>query len=463
MKLVVSSSNFMKAGFVIVVFLMSLLFDQPVLADSTKGFSQLQQAYQREYAFLLSQRRALAKQKLKQSQLLQEKMSKAQAEVQVLQNKALNVSQRAENLAEKLVEVQADVESLEVSRDLIANLLEQASFSLKGRLHWAESNSTEEKLQEVFSQARVGLNEAFRVKTKKGEFFLSNGNKVKGDVVQVGNVASFGISPEGSGSLYPVGEGRMKVYQGLAKDLIETFSAGRGQGLSRVFLYESTQKATAEKNEKSLMDVIEAGGAIGLVILALGIFAMALVVFRAKILSKVKLSRDSDSDELLSFLRQGDLTAAQKKTQNLRGEHRTVTEKALSVLGKGRESFEDSMGEFFIQQSIKLERYSTLVIVAASVAPLLGLLGTVTGMISTFDIITEFGTGDPKMLSGGISEALVTTKFGLIVAIPALLAGSMMNAWAKKIKGQFESWALLVYNSYELSLDVSQKNSEASR
>jgi biopolymer transport protein ExbB len=84
--------------------------------------------------------------------------------------------------------------------------------------------------------------------------------------------------------------------------------------------------------------------------------------------------------------------------------------------------------------------------VIAAVAPLLGLLGTVTGMIATFDIITEFGTGDPKMLSGGISEALVTTEFGLIVAIPAVLLGNLTKGWAEGVQGELEGQALELLN-----------------
>ena len=64
----------------------------------------------------------------------------------------------------------------------------------------------------------------------------------------------------------------------------------------------------------------------------------------------------------------------------------------------------------------------------AGIAPLLGLLGTVTGMISTFDVITEYGTGNPRLLSGGISVALITTQLGLIVAVPLVLA----HAWASR-------------------------------
>jgi biopolymer transport protein ExbB len=67
-------------------------------------------------------------------------------------------------------------------------------------------------------------------------------------------------------------------------------------------------------------------------------------------------------------------------------------------------------------------------------------------MITTFDIITEFGTGDPKLLSGGISIALITTEIGLIVAIPALIFGNLLSGWAENIKDSMEKAALRVIN-----------------
>ena len=67
-------------------------------------------------------------------------------------------------------------------------------------------------------------------------------------------------------------------------------------------------------------------------------------------------------------------------------------------------------------------------------------------MIATFDIITEFGTGNPKLLSGGISIALVTTELGLVVAIPALLLGNLLSGWAENIKGAMDKAALRITN-----------------
>ena len=87
-----------------------------------------------------------------------------------------------------------------------------------------------------------------------------------------------------------------------------------------------------------------------------------------------------------------------------------------------------------------------LIQVTAATAPLLGLLGTVTGMIKTFRLITVFGTGDAKSLSTGISEALITTEFGLIVAIPAIILGAILSRKAKSVVASMEQTAVSFVN-----------------
>jgi len=104
--------------------------------------------------------------------------------------------------------------------------------------------------------------------------------------------------------------------------------------------------------------------------------------------------------------------------------------------------------EAILQESGPLDRFGSAILVIASIAPLLGLLGTVTGMIETFDMITEFGTGDPKLLSEGIAIALVTTELGLIVAIPTLLLGSLLTSWSRSIKRDMEHSALRIINVF---------------
>jgi biopolymer transport protein ExbB len=100
----------------------------------------------------------------------------------------------------------------------------------------------------------------------------------------------------------------------------------------------------------------------------------------------------------------------------------------IETLHEKRENREASLEAALLSEEPKLERSLTMLAACAGIAPLLGLLGTVTGMISTFDIITEYGTGNPRLLSGGISVALITTQLGLIVAVPLVLA----HAWATR-------------------------------
>ena len=88
---------------------------------------------------------------------------------------------------------------------------------------------------------------------------------------------------------------------------------------------------------------------------------------------------------------------------------------------KDVEALELKLDDAILKEIPPLERNLSLLKLLAGVAPLLGLLGTVTGMILTFQAITLFGTGDPKLMAGGISQALITTVLGLVVAIPLLL------------------------------------------
>jgi biopolymer transport protein ExbB len=120
--------------------------------------------------------------------------------------------------------------------------------------------------------------------------------------------------------------------------------------------------------------------------------------------------------------------------------------KVLNFNGKDKGALNDIIDEGMIHEHKVIDRFGTMILVFAAVAPLMGLLGTVTGMISTFDIITEHGTGDPKLLSHGISEALITTELGLLVAIPALLFGNILSGWGKDLKMTLDKVILKVVN-----------------
>jgi biopolymer transport protein ExbB len=151
---------------------------------------------------------------------------------------------------------------------------------------------------------------------------------------------------------------------------------------------------------------VQQGGMVGYTIIVLGVLAFLLGIFRWVIVFITSRK-----------------VAAQKKRDRV--DTNNPLGRVLSVFEDNREAdaetLELKLDEVVLRESAKIQRFMWIVKTVSVVAPLLGLLGTVTGMIQTFQAITLFGAGDPKMMAGGISEALVTTMLGLITAIPLVL------------------------------------------
>jgi biopolymer transport protein ExbB len=208
-----------------------------------------------------------------------------------------------------------------------------------------------------------------------------------------------------------------------------------------LFLVEGEDKAVRERAEDTAMDVIRKGGPVGVVILALGAVALLLSALRAVTLLGAGRGAGLVA-ELVGAVRQGELAAAAARARSAAHPTGRVLAAVLSAPEAEREPLQDLASAALLRELPALTRFGSAILVIAAVAPLLGLLGTVTGMIGTFDVITQYGTGDPKMLSGGISEALVTTEFGLIVAIPSVLLGNLTRSWAERVQGQLEQAAL---------------------
>jgi biopolymer transport protein ExbB len=126
-----------------------------------------------------------------------------------------------------------------------------------------------------------------------------------------------------------------------------------------------------------------------------------------------------------------------------------VIEAGLRARHEDRETLESILQEAILRELPRVERGLPVLAILGAVAPLLGLLGTVTGMIETFQTITLFGTGDPKLMSGGISEALVTTEVGLMIAIPVMLCHTYLSRRAEAIVGEMEEKAVSLTNIIE--------------
>ena len=128
-----------------------------------------------------------------------------------------------------------------------------------------------------------------------------------------------------------------------------------------------------------------------------------------------------------------------------------VVRAGLDVRHEHREVVESVLQEAVLHELPLMQRGLAMLAVIGAVAPLLGLLGTVTGMIETFRVITLHGTGDPKLMSGGISEALVTTEIGLAIAIPVMLLHTWLKRRVDHVVGDMEEQAVHLVNTIDRS------------
>ncbi len=200
-------------------------------------------------------------------------------------------------------------------------------------------------------------------------------------------------------------------------------------------------------HELSLWQQIPKGGPIVWPILAILGFGVAIVIERVIFL----LRRRFDADGVIGRI---DALAAHQDWDGCRKTCAPFEEKAVVRVVKAgldcchlaREEMENALQEAILKEIPPMERYLSTLGMLAAIAPLLGLLGTVTGMIDTFHVITQHGTGDPRMMSGGISVALVTTMLGLSVAIPIMLAHTLLSRAVDNIIGQMEEKAVALVN-----------------
>ena len=227
-----------------------------------------------------------------------------------------------------------------------------------------------------------------------------------------------------------------------------------------VFLFESTDKNYEPKREKTVREIIDSGGIIAWVIVSLGILALLLIAIRTVLLLLVRANPEELWECVEPVLAEDRMDEVTQLCRQTPGAGARILAAICPALKLDRQEIEAVFAEQMILEESRIDRFGAIVLIIAAVAPLLGLLGTVTGMISTFDVITEFGTGNPKLLSGGISEALVTTELGLCVAIPALLLGNILNGWAARMKSTLEFAGLRLVNRVRSLKDIDATSEE---
>jgi biopolymer transport protein ExbB len=197
---------------------------------------------------------------------------------------------------------------------------------------------------------------------------------------------------------------------------------------------------------RTFAEYLSAGGVVMIPLLIVAILGILIIIERLITLSLIHSKTKDLTQKVSELCNEGRFQDAEKLCAQGSNPIARILRAGLSHREASKEIMEDMLREAILHELPRIERFLSTLGVLAMIAPFLGLLGTVTGMITTFNVITVHGTGDPGLLSGGISEALITTQAGLIIAIPILLLHAYISGKVNHVINDIEANATRLVN-----------------
>ncbi|MCD8533828.1 MAG: MotA/TolQ/ExbB proton channel family protein [Verrucomicrobia bacterium] len=280
-----------------------------------------------------------------------------------------------------------------------------------------------------------------------GKAVLPDGKLGEGSFAMVGPLVYFASADgkfAGLAERGPSLEPRLVQFDDTAiSSIAEVISSGKGEIPMDLTLGKAAAIATTKE---TVVEHILKGGIWMGPILLFAVVSLILGVYKAVEMKTVRKLAPGVLSKVLTLVREDNNEEAKEFLKQHKGPASDMLQDALKSVHLPKELLEEFMFENILSIQPKLERGLAIISTTAAVAPLLGLLGTVTGMINTFKLITLFGTGDARSLSSGISEALITTEFGLIVAIPALLLSAYLSRKSSGILADMERVSISFVN-----------------
>lgn len=435
-----------------------------VQAASTRDFPSVARAVDADHAAAIQARVATEKKIQKkraamarQIQNLETMLSWARQEQAAEEARLTDLSARRDALKKEIAARLSRKEELEVIlRDTARNLLVRAENSPAG----AEYPECAAELKSILSvDNRPGMAEleillafcfqdmaASRTRNQyTGPVLDRGGETVQAEITRLGHMAAIHRTGEDTGylTLSPA-SGRLVMSDTppfLIKRALDRFLSG---DVREVPIDISGGMAVQQLSRQvSWLDQLKSGGILVIPILLVGVVVLVLTLERLIFLGRVRHNTDDLMTRVTDLVAQGDINGALETTLPHRKRPTgRVLLAGLELKGQAGTVIESALSEAILKETPRLERFLTALKVSASVAPLLGLLGTVTGMINTFQVITTHGTGDPRLMAGGISEAMVTTQAGLAVAIPAMMVAAFLGRRAQSLARDMEEKGL---------------------
>lgn len=407
------------------------LMSMPLMAQSPEPHSIEQSAsrisqadralnQQRESEFLnnLDQRQQLLQrshERLRQAEAEQERLKNAfdDNEVKLAEAEEL-LRQRTGQLGEVFGVAKETAE--EITPVLADSMISAQYPGRTSSLDFADSKRvpTVLELEQLWFQLQREMTASGQIARFEAPLVMTSGETENTDVVRFGVFAAATV--DGRYANWDTSQQRLQVLpvQPDSGELsaLKSYLSGEADTMGEVLLDPSRGELFEMLGRMpSLQDRIEQGGEVGYFILALGAIGLLVAAWRLLMLLVMEM-------RVRSQLRNLD----DARDNNPLGRILRACQETPFV----PEQLEVKVDQALLQEIPRVERGQSIIKLLAAVAPLLGLLGTVIGMIATFQSITLFGTGDPKLMAGGISQALITTVLGLVVAVPLLFSHSLL-------------------------------------
>ncbi len=291
---------------------------------------------------------------------------------------------------------------------------------LGGKMASASSLASIEDIEHLWFELQREITESGKIVKFNHEITNKEGVRETAEIARIG---VFNVVADGRYLRYDSDTGNVSELQrqpeqgrfvGSTSDILET-----GSGLVRFGLDPTRGGILAQLVDvPNMQERVDQGGIVGYCIIGLGLIGLLIALWRWIVLTAAsrKVSAQLKADSANTNNPLGRVLAAYEAHKNA-----------------DTETIELKLSEAALKEMPALTQGLLFIKIISVVAPLMGLLGTVTGMIKTFQVITLYGAGDPKLMAGGISQALVTTVLGLVVAIPMVLIHTVVSGQSRKI------------------------------
>jgi biopolymer transport protein ExbB len=420
--------------------------------------AEANQAAAKSRALIVKDRKALKK----TMSLLETGNRKLTEEVQTLTDKSRRLDETEAQLTKKLTQTDSmikelvgvirinakDIDTL-INRNLQTVLAGQPSSFLAAIAEESRFPGMDD-VRNMAAALRNQIKISGEVARRQAIIIDRSGREVESEILLLGPfTAAYRIDNEVGFLNYSISGGKLYALSCLPSRRMRKQIAQYMDGQSPITPIDISRGGALRQltHELSLGEQIPKGGPIVWPILAILAIGVLIIIERIFFLARQHLDANTLFHKIEAFAAENSWPECMETcAEYTKKPIARVLEAALSCYYMPREELENALQEAILKEIPPMERFLSTLGMLAAIAPLLGLLGTVTGMIDTFHVITLYGTGDPRLMSGGISVALVTTMLGLSVAIPLMMGQTLLNRTVEKRIAQMEEKAVALVN-----------------